>query len=72
MVVREEDLAQLDQADGRDEQLTLGALSAVDEQALPAPANEQRRRPALSRGHRAGGAEKHDVQIHGAIVESPP
>ena len=46
VVVRDEDLAQFDEANGRLQQLALRALCAVDEQALAAPADEERRRRA--------------------------
>ena len=50
VVMRDEDLPQLDEAHRRLQQLSLRALGAVDEQALAAPANEERsRRPARRR-----------------------
>ena len=64
--VREEDLAQVDEADRRAQQLPLRALAAVEEQALAAAADEQRRGAALGRRCRAGGAEEDDVEVHAA------
>ena len=66
--VRDEDLAQLDQPDDGTQQLPLGSLRAVEEQALAPPADEQRRRRTLGRRHRARGAEEDEIQIHRAIV----
>ncbi len=62
--VREEDLAELDEPDGRAEHLPLRPLGAVEEQALAPAAHEQRARRAVGRRHRAGRAEKDDVEIH--------
>ena len=66
--VREEDLAQLDQADRRAQQLPLRALAAVEQEPLAAAAHEERRRRPLRGRHRAGGAEEDDVEVHGPIV----
>ena len=62
--VREEDLAELDEPDRRAEHLPLRPLRAVEEQALAPTAHEQRARRAVGRRHRAGRAEKDDVEIH--------
>ena len=64
MVVREEDLAELDQADVRPQQLALRALAAVEEQPVAAAPDEQRRRRALRGRHGAGSAEEDEVEIH--------
>ena len=64
VVVREEDLAQLDEPDVGAQQLALGALGAVEEQPLAAAAHQQRRRRTLRGRHRARGAEEDDVEIH--------
>ena len=66
--VREEDLLEVGQPGGRALQLPLRSLRAVEEQLVAASPNEERRRSPLGRGHRAGSAEKHDVQIHGSIL----
>jgi hypothetical protein len=62
--MREEDLSQVDQADARPEQLPLRSLSAIEEQALSATAQEQGRRSALSGRHRARSAEKDEIDVH--------
>ncbi len=41
VVMRQEDLAELDEPDRRAEHLALGPLGAIEEQAFAAPANEQ-------------------------------
>ena len=62
--VREEDLAQVDEADVRAQQLSLRPLAAVEEQPVAAAADEQRRRRA-ARGRRAARrAEEDEVEIH--------
>ena len=50
VVVREEHLGQLHKPDGGAEQLALGALSAVEEQALAAPPQEGSRKARLAVG----------------------
>ena len=72
VVVREEDFAQLDEADGRAEHLPLGPLGAVEEQALAPPANEQRRRRSPRGRHRARGAEEDEVEVHGRKCRLAP
>ena len=64
VVVSQEDLAQLDQPDIRAQQLPLRALRAVEEQALSAATQQQRRRRPLCGRHRPGGSEKDEVEIH--------
>ena len=62
--VREEDLAQIDEADRRAQELALRALAAVEEQPLAAAPHEERAR-RTPRGRRAGrGAEEDDVEVH--------
>src|SRR3954466_8561186 len=68
VVVREEDLTEVEQSDVRLHQLSLRALGAVDQQTVAAAAKQERRRRAATRRHRAGGAEKHDVEVHRASV----
>ncbi len=66
--VREEDLLDVDETDRRAQELALCPLAAVEEQAVAAPAYEQRARaPARGRGARRG-AEEDDVEIHRTIV----
>jgi hypothetical protein len=69
--VRDEHLLQLEQTHGRAQQLPLGALGTVEQKLVAAAAHEQRRRPALSRRHRARRAEKDDVQVHDSILGWP-
>ena len=64
VVVRQEDLAQLDQPDIRAQELPLRALGAVEEQALAAAAQQQRGRRPLCGRHRPGGSEKDEVEVH--------
>ena len=64
VVVREENLAQLDQPDVGAEQLPLRPLRAIEEQPLaPTPDQERRGRP-LRRRHRAGRAEEDQIEVH--------
>ena len=65
VVMREEDLAQLDQADVRAQQLPLRALGAIEEQALAAATEEHRRGRALRGRHGAGRAEEDEIEVHG-------
>jgi len=66
--VRDEDLAQLDQADRGAQHLPLRAFAAVEQEPLAAPAHEQRRRRPLRGRHRAGGPEEDQVEVHDPIV----
>ena len=68
VIVGEEDLAQLDEPDVRAQELALGALGAVEEEALAAAADECRRGRPLRGRHRARGAEKDDVEVHAPIL----
>src|SRR5262249_15205059 len=63
VVVRQEDLAELDQPNGRTQHLPLRPLGAVEEQPLPAAAQEQGSRCSLCGRHRAGGAEEHKAEL---------
>src|SRR5580765_240278 len=62
--VRDEDLRQLRQADRRAQHLALRPLAAVEEQALPAAPDEQRRGSPLSRRDRARRPEEDEVEVH--------
>ena len=68
MEVGQEDLLQVDEPDVGAQQLALRALAAVEEQALAAAPHERGRRSAARGRHRAGGAEKDDVEIHAASL----
>ena len=68
--VREEDLAELRQADRRPHELALRSLGAVEEQAVAAVPEEGRRGAPLSGRARPGRPEEDDVQIHAAILDS--
>ena len=70
MVVREEDFPELDEPDRGDQHLPLRALGTVEQQAFAAPPDEHGGGSTLRRRHRPGCAEKHDVEVHGAIVGS--
>ena len=65
VVVREEDLVELDEADVAAQQLALRALPAVDQEPLAAPPDERRAERALCGRHGSRRPEEHDVQIHG-------
>ncbi len=71
VVVREEDLAQVDEPDLGPQQLPLRPLAAVDEQTLAAAPDEQRAGRALGGRHRAGRAEEDDVEVHPASLGGP-
>src|SRR6185369_13169210 len=62
VVVREEDLLQVREADRRALELALRAFAAVEQQPFAAAADEQRGRAAVRRGHRGGRAEEDDVE----------
>ena len=64
VVVGEEDLPEVDQAERRAEQLALRALGAVEEQPLSSAAHEHGGRRPLGGRHRAGGAQEDDVEVH--------
>ena len=70
--MRHEHLPELDQAHGGPQQLALRAFGAIEEEPLASPPHEQGGRSSLGRRHRAGGAEKDDVEIHGAILGLGP
>jgi len=71
--VREEDGLHVGQPDGA-QQLALGPLAAVEEQAVGAPAHERGRQAAASGRHRAGrtGEEEREVHARGSRVPPPP
>src|SRR5207245_1048502 len=71
VVVRQEHLAQVDEADRRAEELALRALGAVEEKPLPATLRDDRRRRALGRRHRAGSAEEDELEVHGGRILRP-
>ena len=70
MVVREEDLLELDEADVAAQELTLCALRAVEQEPLAAAPNERRAERALGRRHGARRPEKDDVEVHGGRLYS--
>ena len=53
VIVGDEDLGKLDQADRRPQELALGAFAAIEEHALAAPAYERARQAAFGRRNRA-------------------
>ena len=61
--VRDEDLIQIREPD-RAQQLALRALAAVHEDAIAAPAHEQRGQTAALGGQRAAGACEEDREFH--------
>jgi hypothetical protein len=66
VVVREEDHPELEETDIAAQQLALGALGAVEEQAIASAADEGRCRGALGGRRGTGRPEEDDVEIHGA------
>jgi putative nucleotidyltransferase with HDIG domain len=64
VIVGDEDLGKLDQADRGAQELALGAFAAVEEHALAAPAYERARQAAFGRRNRARGAQKDEVEVH--------
>ena len=65
--VRDEDRVEIAQAD-RPQQLALRTFAAVEQQALAAAPQEQRRQPAARGRCRAGGADEQDVEIHQSSI----
>ena len=67
VVVGQEDVLDVGQPDAA-QQLALGALAAVDQDALAAAAHEQAGGRALDGRHRPGGAEEEDGEVHAAYL----
>jgi hypothetical protein len=65
VVVGEEDLAELEEADVAAQELPLRPLGTVDEQAVAAAAHEGSRWGALGGGCGTGRPEEDDVEVHG-------
>ena len=68
VVMREEDVGKLDEADRRAQELTLRSLAAIEQDPVSAAADQCAREPTPSRGHRARGSEEDDVEVHGGQV----
>jgi hypothetical protein len=68
VVVRQEDLVQLDEADRGAQELALRAFPAVDEDAVAAAAEQRPRQAAPGGRDRTRGSEKDDVEIHGSSL----
>ena len=64
MVMRDEHLMELDQADARAKKLPLSAFAAVDQETIPSATNEKACRSTLRRRHRAGRPKEDDIEIH--------
>jgi hypothetical protein len=62
--VREEHLTEVDEPDGRLEQLALRPLSTVEEQPLAAASDQQRRWGPTGCRRAARCPEKDDVEVH--------
>src|SRR3954447_7291801 len=71
VVMGEEDGLHVGQADGA-EQLALGPLAAVEEQAVAAATQERRRQPAASGRHGAGGTGEEEREVHARGSRVPP
>ena len=65
VVVGEEDLLEIDEADVAAQQLPLRPLGAVEEEPVAAAPHERRAERALRRRHGARRPEEDDVQLHG-------
>jgi len=61
--VREEDFVEVCQAD-RAQELALRSLTAVDQDAVPSPADQERGQSPALRGQRAAGAREEDREFH--------
>ena len=68
VVVREEDLLELHEADVTAQELPLRPLRTVEEKAIAAPPHERRAERAPRSRHRARRPEENDVQLHGGGV----
>ena len=64
VVMRQEDVGELDEAHRRPEELSLRALAAVEEDPVAAPANERASETASRRRDGPGGSEEDDVEVH--------
>jgi hypothetical protein len=64
VIVGDEDLRKLNEADPRAKKLALRTLAAVEEEPLAAAAHEQAGRGAPSRRNGPGRAEEHKVEVH--------
>jgi putative nucleotidyltransferase with HDIG domain len=68
VVVRQEDLGQLDEAHRGAEELTLGAFPAVEEQAFAASPEQHAREAPFGGRNGARRAEKDQIEVHGPSV----
>src|SRR5439155_26001391 len=68
VVVRDEDLIEVGQADRRAHQLPLRALAAIEEQPITPTPDEQRRRGAGGGRGAARRAEKDEIEVHAPIL----
>ncbi len=65
VVVGQEDLREVDEADVATQQLPLRSLCAVEEEPVASTAHERRAERAFRRRHGARRPEEDDVQFHG-------
>ena len=70
VVVREEDLLEVDEPDVAAQELALRPLGTVDEEPLAAAPDERRRQRSPRRRHRARRPEEDDVELHGGRLYS--
>ena len=70
MAVRDQHVVDVHEADAGAQKLTLGALAAVDQDAVAAAPDEMSGRAAMGARRRAGGAEEEHTQIHRPIVRA--
>ena len=66
--VRDEHLRQLDEPDGRAEELALRPLAAVEEDALPAATDQRPRQPPARCRHGARRPQEDEVEVHASSV----
>ena len=71
VVVREEDLAQVDEPHRRGQELSLRSLAAVEEQPLAAAPYEQRRCSPKRGRHRTRRPQEDEIEIHASSMDGP-
>ena len=72
VVVGEEDLAQLDEADVAAQELPLRSLRAIEQEPLATPTDQGGREGPLRGWRRAGRPDEDDVEVHGAECRLDP
>ena len=70
VIVRQQNVGYVNQADGGAKQLPLGTFAAVNQKAIAATTNENRRCTTPRGRYRARRADKNDIELHEAILRS--